>query len=187
MNFDNSELLRNWCLEALKCLRLFFIFLELSFLLYYGYKFKRFENVFGISLKVFGDDLLNFEFDDVVTEIYPVYWGWLLINSVQTIPFFITESDILLNVASYDSLNSRLKTSQLIYSVLNTVIWWIKKVQFHLNFYIPEHRQPDLPTFLGYVMCIVHVHAFLFVCSSCRHYARLIPRVSHISVCNVLT
>lgn len=51
----------------------FFIFLELSFLLYYGYKFKRFENVFGISLKVFGDDLLNFEFDDVVTEIYPVY------------------------------------------------------------------------------------------------------------------
>lgn len=42
-------------------------------MLYYGYKFKRFENVFGISLKVFGDDLLNFEFDDVVTEIYPVY------------------------------------------------------------------------------------------------------------------
>lgn len=51
----------------------FFIFLELSFFFYYGYKFKRFENVFGISLKVFGDDLLNFEFDDVVTEIYPVY------------------------------------------------------------------------------------------------------------------
>lgn len=73
MDFDNSELLRNWCLEALKCLRLFFIFLELSFFFYYGYKFKRFENVLVISLQVFDDDLLNFEFDDVVTEIYPVY------------------------------------------------------------------------------------------------------------------
>lgn len=51
----------------------FLIFLELSFFFYYGYNFKRFENVLVISLQVFDDDLFNFEFDDVVTEIYPVY------------------------------------------------------------------------------------------------------------------